>query len=126
MNLEVICIHKFTNYLHAILKPILIRLKKVPIMNMPLNFEVQSPPDFADAVQLTQNELNRQILLMAALKMFELGKISSGKAAQLAGMTRVDFLEICGEYKVSIFNYQDDEIEDELLNDLKNIEKTGL
>jgi predicted HTH domain antitoxin len=44
---------------------------------------------------------------MAALKMFELGKISSGKAAELAGMLRVEFLETCGRYRVSVFNYPD-------------------
>jgi predicted HTH domain antitoxin len=43
---------------------------------------------------------------MAALKLFELGKISSGKAAELAGMSRVEFLEVCGRYRVSVFNYQ--------------------
>ena len=30
--------------------------------------------------------------MAAAVKLFELGKLSSGRAAQLAGMTRVEFL----------------------------------
>ena len=58
---------------------------------------------------------------MAALKMFELGKISSGKAAQLAGMCRVDFFEACGRYRVSIFNYQPEEVEAELRRELETI-----
>ena len=58
-----------------------------------------------------------------ALKMFELGKISSGKAAELAGMSRVEFFEACGRYRVSIFNYPDDEIEAELAADLATINK---
>ena len=80
-------------------------------MNTVQNFQIKSPPHFADAVHLTQSELDQQILLMAALKMFELGKISSGKAGELAGMSRVEFLEKCGQYKVSIFNYDDEIIE---------------
>jgi predicted HTH domain antitoxin len=60
---------------------------------------------------------------MAALKMFELGKISSGKAAQLAGMSRVEFFEACGRYRVSIFNYPPEEIEEELKQDLENAMK---
>lgn len=36
--------------------------------------------------------------MMAALKMFELGKVSSGKAAELAGISRVEFI-VCEEYK---------------------------
>ena len=35
--------------------------------------------------------MEQQIRLMAALKMFELGKVSSGKAAELAGISKLDF-----------------------------------
>ncbi len=61
--------------------------------------------------------------LRTALKLFELGKLSSGKAAELAGMSRVEFFEACGRYHVSIFNYPDDEIEAELASDLEAIDK---
>ena len=60
---------------------------------------------------------------MAALKMFELGKISSGKAAQLAGMSRVEFLETCGRYRVSVFNYFPEEVEREIREDVQTIRK---
>ncbi len=72
------------------------------------------PDDLAEAVSLTPQELESQIRLMAALKMFELGKLSSGKAAKLAGISRVEFLEMCGRYQVSVFNYPPDEFEREL------------
>jgi predicted HTH domain antitoxin len=58
---------------------------------------------------------------MAALKMFELGKLSSGKAAQLAGISRVEFFEMCGRYQVSIVNYSADELEAELAQDLATL-----
>ena len=48
--------------------------------------QMNVPEGFAQAVHLTQAELEGQIRLMAALKMFELGKLSSGKAAELAAM----------------------------------------
>ena len=66
----------------------------------------------------TPQEFEAQIRLMAALKMFELGKLSSGKAAILAGLSRVEFLETCGRYRVSVFNYPPEEIEAELQADL--------
>ena len=65
------------------------------------------------------------IRLMAALKMFELGKVSSGKAAQLAGMSRVEFLETCGRYRVSAFNYPLEEVEREIRKDLETSKKLG-
>jgi len=54
------------------------------------------PDNFEWAVQTTTEELEARtscppmIRLMAALKMFELGKLSSGKAAELAGLSRLD------------------------------------
>ena len=80
--------------------------------------EVRHPGGFEWAVHLNKRELNQNIRLMAALKMFELGKVSSGKAAELAGMTRVQFLETCGQYGVSVFNYPAEELEKELKADL--------
>jgi predicted HTH domain antitoxin len=76
------------------------------------------PDDLATAIQLTPEEVDAQIRLMAALKMFELGKLSSGKAAELAGLSRVEFLEVCGRYRVSPFNYSTEELEAELQADL--------
>ena len=69
--------------------------------------------------------MEHHIRLMASLKMFELGKVSSGKAAQLAGMTRVEFLETCGRYRVSVFNYPLEEVEREIRKDLETPKKLG-
>jgi predicted HTH domain antitoxin len=77
------------------------------------------PDDLAEAVHLTGEEFSAQVLLMAALKMFELGKLSSGKAAELAGLSRGEFFEACGRYRVSVFNYPDEEIEAELRADAR-------
>ena len=84
---------------------------------------IKYPSEFESAIHLTKEELESHIRLMAALKMFELGKISSGKAAEFAGISRVHFLEKCGEYKVSVFNYSEDEIENELLRDIETLKR---
>ncbi|HEX8200084.1 MAG TPA: UPF0175 family protein [Isosphaeraceae bacterium] len=77
------------------------------------------PDDLAQTVGLTPEELADQVRLMAALKMFELGKLSCGKAAELAGMSRVEFLEACGRYRVSVFNYPHEDVEAELSADVE-------
>jgi predicted HTH domain antitoxin len=84
---------------------------------------IRYPAGFENAVHMTKAEMDRHLRLMAALKMFELGKISSGKAAELAGMSRVEFLETCGVYRVSVFNYPDEEIAEELEREMATIEK---
>lgn len=79
---------------------------------------IDYPEGLEAAVATTREELEAQIRLMAALKMFELGKLSSGKAAQLAGLSRVEFLLTCGRYRVSVFNYSPEELQTELEQDL--------
>ncbi len=42
----------------------------------------------------------REMRVLAAVKLYELGRLSSGRAAELAGMPRVEFLMGLGRYKV--------------------------
>lgn len=76
--------------------------------------QLSLPEGFERAVHLTTAELENQIRLMAALKMFELGKLSSGKAAELAGISRVEFLDLCGLYGVPVVQSTTAELEQEL------------
>lgn len=41
-----------------------------------------------------------EMRLLTAIKLFELGRLSSSRAAELAGMPRVAFLLTLGKYKV--------------------------
>jgi len=45
----------------------------------------------------------RELRILAAVKLYELGRLSSGRAAELAGMPRVEFLLTLGRYKVFPF-----------------------
>jgi predicted HTH domain antitoxin len=85
--------------------------------------KIKYPSGFEHSVHMTKEEMEQHLRLMAALKMFELGKISSGKAAELAGMPRVEFFEACGRYRVSIFNYPHGEAEREIRKDLETARK---
>ena len=80
---------------------------------------VPYPAGLEESVQTTPQEIQEQIRLMAALKMFELGKLSSGRAAELAGLSRTGFFDACARYKVSIFNYPSEDIEVEVRRDIE-------
>ncbi len=54
--------------------------------------------------------------LLLALKLFETGRLSSGQAAELAGLSKRAFLEALGRYKVPAFNYAADEVTRDLAN----------
>ena len=80
---------------------------------------VPYPAGLEESVQTTREEVQEQIRLMAALKMFELGKLSSGRAAELAGLSRASFFDACARYKVSVFNYPSEDIESEVRRDFE-------
>ncbi len=45
----------------------------------------------------------REMRILSAIKLFELGRLSSGRAAELAGMSRIEFLQALDRYKVFPF-----------------------
>ncbi len=48
-----------------------------------------------------------EIKTSSMVKLFELRKVSSGIAAKVLGLTRLDFLELLARYKVSLFGKYD-------------------
>lgn len=58
----------------------------------------------------SKKDFEEEAKYLLALKLYELGKISSGKAAKLAGLSRVEFLMKLKKYKVSPFQMDLEEI----------------
>jgi predicted HTH domain antitoxin len=50
------------------------------------------------------------------VKLFELGKFSPGRAAELAGLSRVEFLLVLRRYQVAPFRVTPEELRQDLLN----------
>ena len=57
---------------------------------------------------------DKEVKMIVAAKLFEMGELSSGQAAKVAGISRREFLESVGRYGVSIFQYESDELEEDL------------
>jgi len=60
------------------------------------------------------NISDSELKMVVAAKLFEMGELSSGQAAEMAGITKREFLESVGSYGVSIFQYDADELERDL------------
>lgn len=56
------------------------------------------------------------MLLAAAVKLYELGRLSSGAAANLAGIPRVVFLSKLADYGVDTFCLTEAELAEDLSN----------
>ena len=71
------------------------------------------PDETLLALKLTPQQIGHDLLLAAAVKLYELGRLSSGAAAKLAGIPRVVFLGKIGDYGVDTFRLTEEEIERE-------------
>jgi predicted HTH domain antitoxin len=52
----------------------------------------------------------KELRLAAAVKWYEVGEVSQGRAAEIAGVSRQEFLAALGRYRVSPFQYSLEEI----------------
>ena len=75
---------------------------------------IDYPLELSVALGKRPDEAGLELRLMAALKLFESGRISSGLAAKLAGMSRVDFLCQCGQYGISVFQQTVQELQSDV------------
>jgi predicted HTH domain antitoxin len=83
---------------------------------MPHQLCIEYPESLPDALAETRQEFEREAKMAMAVKLFEMKRLSSGQAAQLAGMERVTFLLRLKEFGVSAMNLE----ADELLTDIRN------
>jgi predicted HTH domain antitoxin len=78
---------------------------------------INYPESLAFSLKMGDQEFRNEMKTLSLVKLYELGKISSGLAAKLLSMNRVDFLELLEKYNVSYFHKG---LENELESDLRN------
>jgi predicted HTH domain antitoxin len=59
---------------------------------------------------------SREAAMLLSTKLYERGKLSLGQAAELAGYSKRTFMELLGNYNVSVFNYDETELENDIRN----------
>lgn len=59
---------------------------------------------------------DKEARMVFASKLYEMGKLSLGQAAKLAGYSKGTFMELLAEHGVSIFDYSPDELDQDLEN----------
>lgn len=81
-----------------------------------MNIVVEVPSNLPDAVQCTPLEFSREAKLAMAVKLYEMKRLSSGMAAALAGVGRVEFLLELHRFGASVIDLTRAELDADVAN----------
>lgn len=71
------------------------------------------PEELLLALRLTPEAASGELRLAAAVKLYELGRLSSGSAAELAGIPKVVFLSKLADFGVPSFKMTEEELRED-------------
>lgn len=77
---------------------------------------IDYPSEVLWALQQEPEEFEKEARFLLALKLYETGKLTTGLAAQLAGVPRSAFLILMGQHGLSPFGQEPEELEQDLEN----------
>jgi predicted HTH domain antitoxin len=77
---------------------------------------IEYPSEVLWALQKEPEEFEREARLLLALKLYEGGKLSTGLAARIAGISRISFIFLLGQYGLSPFGESPDELKEDFEN----------
>jgi predicted HTH domain antitoxin len=77
---------------------------------------ISYPESLAWSLKMKNREFEQEMKIISLIKLYELGKVSSGIAAKLLNITRLEFLKLLVHYNVSYIATS----EEDLIDDYKN------
>ena len=88
----------------------------VRIWRKRLQLIVNYPEKLPDALQQSAEQFEREAKMAMAVKLYEMKRISSGSAAALVGVERVEFLLDLHRYGVAVIDLTTEELQADLDN----------
>jgi predicted HTH domain antitoxin len=84
------------------------------VMDM-VQVSIELPRDVFAALRQDPAGFVREMRVAAAVKWYETGVVSQSKGAEIAGLTRAEFVNALNQFKVSPFQYNADEVVAEVI-----------
>lgn len=75
---------------------------------------ISYPAGIPQILKLSDREFANELRFLGAAKLFELGRLTAGKAARLAAMDRITFLYELGKIGIPAINLRDEEVDAEI------------
>jgi predicted HTH domain antitoxin len=75
---------------------------------------VEVPGELPDAIQCTPQQFEQEAKMAMVVKLYEMKRLSSGMAASIVGMNRVQFLGELHRYGVAVIDLDASELSNEL------------
>jgi predicted HTH domain antitoxin len=75
--------------------------------------EIEYPESIPAILNLSPETFEKEAKFALAVKLYELGRLSSGQAARIAGVSRVTFLLNCRRYGAASVEWDQSEIDAE-------------
>ncbi len=79
-------------------------------------YTIELPETVFSTFRKTPVEFIHELKIAAAVKWYELGEISQNRAAEIAELSRSEFINMLNKYKVSVFQYTDEILDYEMVN----------
>ncbi len=68
------------------------------------------PDDLLQMFKMSDEEFAQEVRMLLAAKLYEMGKVTAGIAAKIAGVDRLTFLSLLSRYGVPAINLRDEEV----------------
>jgi predicted HTH domain antitoxin len=86
-----------------------------------MKITIDLPDNLLKELSFGYTDLSKEVKMLLAVKLVEMGRISTGRASEWVGITKPRFLQEMGRYGLSAFQIDEKTLEQDIINARKGI-----
>jgi predicted HTH domain antitoxin len=87
--------------------------------------KIKLPEEIYLILKKNEYEMGADLLLKAAIQYYTLNQLSLARAANMCGLTRMEFIDVLNSIKIPVFNYSLEDIDEIHEESRKILERIG-